>query len=59
MPDDLSDRYGNPVKVWKINHQPGGPSVFMPIQRIHSRCAYTELKTGHVVTCPILRNVYF
>jgi len=61
IPDDMSDRYGNPFKMWNKNYQLRGPSAFMPIQRIHSRCAYTELQLGNlkVVTCPILRNVYF
>lgn len=52
--------YGNPIRVCKKYFHPGGPSSFMPVQRIFSRFASAELdREGQkqIVVAPINRNV--
>lgn len=61
VPDEESNNYGNPIKVFKHQLHPGGPSSFMPVQRIFSRYASVELeKEGqkNIVVSPITRNVH-
>ena len=53
--------YGNPVRVCKNNFYPGGPSSFMPVQRIFSRFASVELDLAtrkQVVISPINRSIH-
>ena len=52
--------YGNPIRVCKKYFHPGGPSSFMPVQRIFSRFASAEQdREGQkqIVVAPINRNV--
>ena len=53
--------YGNPVRVCENRLYPGGPSSFMPVQRIFSRFASAEFELEgqkHVAVTPIIRNVH-
>ena len=53
--------YGNPIRVCKNKFHRGGPSSFMPVQRIFSRFASAELEfegQKQVVVAPINRNVH-
>ena len=52
--------YGNPIRVCKKYFHPGGPSSFMPVQRIFSRFASAELEREgqkQIVVAPINRKV--
>ena len=53
--------YGNPVRVCENRFYPGGPSSFMPVQRIFSRFASAELELEgqkHIAVVPVIRNVH-
>lgn len=53
MPDSNQDAYGNPTKTWKLEFICGGPSRFMPVQRIHCQYACAEVHSEgqkHLVT---------
>ena len=42
-PSDVNFGYKNPLSVWCGRaYEEGGPSVFIPVQRIHSRFIFTE-----------------
>ena len=52
--------YGNPIRVCKQYFHPGGPSSFVPVQRIFSRFSSAELEREgqrKIVVAPINRNV--
>ena len=60
-PDERPNAIGNPVSVWRKNYQEGGPSSFIPVQRIFSRFAYAEIKSDDdvkLVVSPIARKTY-
>lgn len=53
--------YGNPLKVCKNQFNQGGPSSFIPVQRMFSRFASVELELEGeklLVVSPIIRNVH-
>lgn len=61
IPHEESTSYGNPIKIYKNQIHPGGPSSFMPVQRIFSRFASAELELAgqnNIAVSPIIRNVY-
>ena len=58
--EESTTLYGNPIRVYKNKFYPGGPSAFMPDQRIFSRFASAEVDVEgqkQVVMAPINRNV--
>ena len=58
--EESTTLYGNPIMVYKNKFYPGGPSAFMPVQRIFSRFTLAEVDVEGqkpVVMAPINRNV--
>ena len=51
---------GNPVQMWSAEYEEGGPSCFIPVQRIHSRYVSAKLqpRDNNRITSPIHRKVY-
>ena len=61
IPDEDTNSYGNPIKVFKNKFQPGGPCSFMPVQRIFSRFATAKFEQKgemKIAVSPIIRNVH-
>ena len=56
-PDDSSDLFLNPTRTFKArDYVAGGPSRFMPVQRIYCRYAWAEIMVGNekkLVTVPL------
>ena len=53
--------YGNPIKVYRNKFYQGGPSSFIPVQRLFSRFACVELEQEEQklsVVSPLIRNVH-
>ena len=53
--------YGNPIKVYRNKFYQGGPSSFIPVQRLFSRFASVELEQEEQklsVVSPLIRNVH-
>ena len=57
--DEDKELFGKPVQVWKCEHAPCGPALFMPVQRVAQRFASysTELNgMKKLVISPIPRS---
>ena len=53
--------FGKPAEVWRHDHEPCGPSLFMPVQRIAQKLACSSVKVNGVdmfVVNPILRSFH-
>jgi len=53
--------FGKPAEVWRHDHEPCGPSLFMPIQRIAQKFACSSVKVNGVdkiVVNPIPRSFH-
>lgn len=46
VPSEDPDQFGNPTKTWNNHFLNGGPSRFLPVQRIHCRFASAEVHFG-------------
>lgn len=60
IPDEDTNSYGNPIKVFKNKFQPG-PCSFMPVQRIFSRSATAKFEQEgekKIAASHIIRNVH-
>ena len=60
--DDDINSIGNPVQVWQSKYEQGGPSSFIPVQRIHSQFAsakHSKCNGGNkLAVIPIIRQAY-
>ena len=59
--DDNISEIGNPVQVWSAEYVEGGPSCFIPVQRIHSRYTSAKLQPrdkNRITMSAILRKVF-
>ena len=60
--DENCHHYGNPIRVWKQEFLPAGPSAFLPVQRIHTRFASANVAqdngTFKLVSSPLNRKVF-
>ena len=53
--------FANPIKLNKNKFHPGGPALFMPLQRVYSRFASAELELEGqqtIAVAQITRNVF-
>ena len=54
--------YANPLSVWQAKqYEPAGPTIFLPVQRIHSRFISVEechSNVKYLVVSPVCRRIY-
>lgn len=57
--DEDCDLIGKPVQLWSSDYQEGGPSSFIPVQRIYSQFAYVKVaNSSSIAVSPILRKTF-
>ena len=58
-PYNEESNYKSPITVWESNKFiRQGPSMYMPVQRFHSKFANAKSNAGRLIVSPLLPNVY-
>ena len=58
-PDDIRNKYGKPVEIWRSLFENSGPASFIPVLRIHSKVVITTKRVAgqnSVIVVPRIRH---